>query len=309
MYYTGFADEAAHGLTGQIAATRELGWSRIESRKIDGINIHDLSDAAFDQVERQLQAAGITVSCFGSAIANWGKSIEGPDTPSLEEAKRAIPRMKRLGTTFIRIMSYAVLPGRGAEQQLAEERFRRLRDLTRMFQDHGLQCLHENCNNYGGMGWQYTLRMLEAVPGLRLVFDTGNPLQDDDFSKPKDASGRYPKQSSWEFYQQVKAHIAYVHIKDARFDLAAGATIHTFPGEGDGEVRRIVADLLANGYDGGFSIEPHLAVVHHDPGITAPEAIMRANYVEYGRRFMAMVTQLQTERAAPRRGQGAARTA
>ena len=309
MYYTGFADEAAHGLTGQIAATQQLGWTAIESRKIDGINIHDLSDAAFDNVERQLQAAGVTVSCFGSAIANWGKSIEGPDTPSLEEAKRAIPRMRRLGTTFIRIMSYAVLPGRGPEQQLAEERFRRLRDLTSLFLDNGLQPLHENCNNYGGMGWQYTLRMLEAVPGLRLVFDTGNPVQDDDFSRPKTVQGRYPKQSSWEFYQQVRSHIDYVHIKDARFDPASGSTTHTFPGEGAGEVRRIVADLLANSYDGGFSIEPHLAVVHHDPGITAPEEIMRANYLEYGRRFMAMVTQLQSERAALRRGQGSSRSA
>jgi len=307
MYYTGFADEAAHSLTGQIAATLELGWTRIESRKIDGINIHDLSDAAFENVVRQLQEAGVTINCFGSAIANWGKSIESPDGPSLAEAARAIPRMQRLGTTFIRIMSYAVLPGRGPEAQLAEERFRRLRDLVALFRDAGLQVLHENCNNYGGMGWQYTLRMLDNVPGLRLVFDTGNPVQDDDFAKPKNAAGHYPKQSSWEFYQQVKSHIAYVHIKDARFDPASGSTTHTFPGEGAGEVRRIVADLLGSGYDGGFSIEPHLAVVHHDPSITAPEAIMRANYVEYGRRFMAMVGEVQAERASQRRGQGAAR--
>ena len=47
MYFTGFADEAAPDLAGQISATKELGWSNIESRAIDGTNIHDLSDEAF----------------------------------------------------------------------------------------------------------------------------------------------------------------------------------------------------------------------------------------------------------------------
>ena len=34
MYYTGFADEAAIGIDGQIRATKELGWKFIETRKI-----------------------------------------------------------------------------------------------------------------------------------------------------------------------------------------------------------------------------------------------------------------------------------
>jgi sugar phosphate isomerase/epimerase len=306
MYYTGFADEASHGLQGQIIATRELGWTRIESRKIDGVNIHDLTQAAFDAACALLEGSAVTVNCFGSAIANWGKSIEGSDAPSQEEAARAIPRMRRLGTKLVRIMSYALIPGKGPEAQLPEERFRRLRELVKLFADQGMQVLHENCNNYGGMGAQYTLRMLEAVPGLRLVFDTGNPVQDDDHARPRGADGTLPKQSSWDFYRQVKAHIAYVHIKDAVWDVEKKFARHTFPGEGSGEVRRIVADLLGSGYDGGFSIEPHLAVVHHDPTVTAPERIMHENYVEYGRRFMRMVDSIQAERATQRH-QGASR--
>jgi len=45
-----------------------------------------------------------------------------------------------------------------------------------MFADAGLTALHENCMNYGGMGWQFTLKLLENVPGLKLVYDTGNPV-------------------------------------------------------------------------------------------------------------------------------------
>ena len=50
MYLTGFADEAANGIDGQIKAVKELGWSNIEARSIDGVNIHDLSDEQFDDV-------------------------------------------------------------------------------------------------------------------------------------------------------------------------------------------------------------------------------------------------------------------
>ncbi|MBA3710397.1 MAG: TIM barrel protein, partial [Planctomycetes bacterium] len=189
MYYTGFADEAAHSIDGQIRATKELGWKWIESRKIDGANIHDISDAAFDEVCRKLEGSGVGINCFGSAIANWGKKIDEPGTSSLEEAERAIPRMKRLGTKLIRIMSYAVLPGKPPHEQLEDERFRRLTELTKRFLDAGIQPVHENCMNYGGMGWRYSLRIVERVPGLKLVFDTGNCVHSDDVDAPAGAGG------------------------------------------------------------------------------------------------------------------------
>ena len=109
MYFTGFADEAASGIDGQIKATVELGWSNIESRNIDERNIHDLTDAEFDIVVGKLNDAGVSVNCFGSAVANWGKQVTDPNDATLAEIARAIPRMQRLGTRLIRIMSYAVI--------------------------------------------------------------------------------------------------------------------------------------------------------------------------------------------------------
>jgi sugar phosphate isomerase/epimerase len=288
MYLTGFADEAAAGLDGQIKATKELGWECIEARNIDGTNLHDLSDEDFDEVCGKLQDAGIQINCFGSAIANWGKSIEEPFDSSLAEARRAIPRMKRLGTELVRIMSFAVLKGRGPEDQMEAERFSRLRELHRMFADEGLTPVHENCMNYGGMGWPYTLRLVENVPGLKLVFDTGNPVFSDDRSQEPP----YPKQSSWDFYTHVKEHIAYVHIKDGTFEPETGEITYTFCGEGDGEVKRIVKDLLDNGYEGGISIEPHLAVVFHDDSVQCEDGVRFDNYVEYGRRMMRLLEEI-----------------
>ncbi|MEN6356246.1 MAG: TIM barrel protein [Armatimonadota bacterium] len=281
MFVTGFADEAATGIDGQIRATKELGWSNIESRAIDNINIHDLSDSDFDIVYGKLQDAGVRINCFGSTIGNWAKKIDEPFDSSLAEAKRSIFRMNRLGCKRIRIMSFAVLEDHEPDDQMELERFKRLWELQSMFTDAGMQCVHENCMNYGGMGWAYTLRIIENVPGLKLVFDTGNPICSLDRTKPKP----YPMQSAWEFYSHVKDHVAYVHIKDGRWDPETKKATFTYPGESDGDVVRIVNDLIANGYDDGFSIEPHMAVVYHDASVKSEDQIKYDTYVEYGRRF------------------------
>jgi sugar phosphate isomerase/epimerase len=291
MYLTGFADEAAGDIDGQIRATKELGWKYIEARNIGGKNIHDISDEDFDIVCEKLEKSGVGINCFGSAIANWGKQITERFDASLSEAKRAIPRMKRLGTKLIRIMSFAVLKDREADDQMEQERFGRLRELTKMFWDEGLVPVHENCMNYGGMSWKHTLKILENVPGLKLVYDTGNPVSTADYLKPKP----YPKQSSWEFYSHVKEHVVYVHIKDGVFNEKTGEATYTYPGEGDGDVRKIVKDMLKRGYDGGFSMEPHLKIVAHDDSKKATDEARYAAYVEYGRRFEKMVKEIKKE--------------
>jgi sugar phosphate isomerase/epimerase len=286
--FTGFADEAGADLDTQIRATQALGWSCIEARNIAGKNIHDLPDADFELACGKLADAGVRVNCFGSAIANWGKQITDPFDASLAEARRAIPRMQRLGTTLVRIMSFAVLKDRGPDDQMAEERFRRVRELQRLFADAGITPVHENCMNYGGMGYTYTLRLLENVPGLKLVFDTGNPVFSDDRSK----AAPYPKQSAYTFYRHVREHVAYIHIKDGIWDAAAGKTRFTFPGAGHGDVPEILADLIRGGYAGGISIEPHLAVVFHDAAVQSEAEVRFSNYVEYGQRLERLIAGL-----------------
>jgi len=285
MYLTGFADEAGGAIDVQIKATLELGWKNIESRNVEGGNIHNVSDEVFDMVAGKLADAGVAINCCGSAIANWGKKIDQPFDSSLEETARAIPRMQKLGTKLIRIMSFAVLPDRGPDDQMEDERFRRVNELTRMFLDAGIQPVHENCMNYGGMGYTYTLKLLENVPGLKLVYDTGNPVFTDDRSQP----APYPKQSAWDFYRTVKDHVAYIHIKDGVWNAETQKCEFTHAGEGDGDVRRIVKDALDSGYDGGISMEPHLAVVFHDEAVQSADDVKYANYVEYGKRFMDLI--------------------
>jgi sugar phosphate isomerase/epimerase len=166
-----------------------------------------------------------------------------------------------------------------------------MRELTKMFLDAGIQPVHENCMNYGGMGWPFMLKLLDEVPGLKVVFDTGNPIFNDDRSRPKP----HPKQDPWEFYTHVKEFIAHVHVKDAKWNLAKKHADYTFPGEGDGQVRRILRDLLANGYTAGVSIEPHIAVVFHDASVKASAETQFNSYVEYGRRLVRLLDDIHKE--------------
>src|SRR5213594_1795938 len=111
MYLTGIADEAGSLIDAQIRATRELGWKNIEARSVEvpgfeKANIHDIPNKAFEIIADKLKEAGIAVNCFGSTIGNWSKKIDDPFDITLAEVQRAIPRMQRLATKFVRIMSY-----------------------------------------------------------------------------------------------------------------------------------------------------------------------------------------------------------
>lgn len=291
MYLTGFADEAADGIDGQIEVTKKLHWKRIEIRAVDKTNIQDLSDADFNRVRDSLKESGVQANAMGSNIANWGRDIDEPFDEVLETVDRVIGRMTELEANLVRVMSWKVIrdeKGRAVENQMEAERFRRLQEITSRFTAAGITPVHENCATYGGMSWKHTLRMMEEVPGLKLVFDTGNPPLTEDFDK----NWPYPDQSSWEYYSEVRDHIAHVHIKDSCRDEQSGEEVYCWPGEGKGNVRRILADLKSRGYDGGLSIEPHMVVVYHDNSVQAPEELRMANYVEYGKRLETILSEL-----------------
>jgi sugar phosphate isomerase/epimerase len=276
--FSGFADEAGHELEAQIRATKELGWKNIEMRFVKAGehpsgNLHEISDNAFLEVVDRLGETDIRIHCFGSGIANGGKSIEKPFDVDLESTRRCAVRMPKLGAKFIRVMSYPIR--KDTEDQLEQERFRRLREVISILKDVDVTVLHENCGNYGGMSWTYTLKMLENVPGMKLAFDMGNCFHDLDYNKPEPR----PYQNAWEFYEHVRDHIAHLHIKDGH--MVDGKHVHTYPGEGTCDVKRIIDDLLARGYKGVFSIEPHIGVSPEFKDVPEAEGKYRT-YVKHG---------------------------
>ena len=280
MYLTGFADEVSSNIEDQIRVTKELGWNAIEARSIGKSNIHDISDADFENVCKVLLDNGIHINCFGSTIANWSKKISDPFEISLQEVERTISRMQHLNVKLVRIMSYARCPG---SEQYAEERFRRLKVICDKFLDAEITPLHENCMNYGGMSWMHTVELINNIPGLRLVFDTGNPVISKDYSKTEDG-----KQDSLEFFKKIHEYVEHIHIKDAFLD--GDQERFVFPGEGDAKIVDILKELKHMNYNGGISIEPHMASVFHDPdaGVSSFEESYKI-YIEYGKRLMGLL--------------------
>ncbi len=294
MFFTGFADEACADLAGQIAVTKELGWSHIELRNVGGKMLGTMSDQEFEEAERMLSEAGVRVNCYGSAVANWSRHPRKEEDfeASKKELLTAIPRMRRLGCKLIRGMSFLVPRDEpGDSPELEAIIFVKVKELVKICEDNGILYGHENCMNYGGMSHKHTLKLLEAVnsPALTLIFDTGNPC----FNYRQLGQKPYPLQSSWEFYTRCKPYISHIHIKDAlavpREDGERPEEHYTFAGEGMGDVRAIMKDLLASRYDGGISMEPHVGLVFHNKKATEDtqesRAFQRNIYLEYCRRF------------------------
>lgn len=277
MFFSGISDEAGQAIDIQIKAHRELGWSHLELRLVDGVNLTQLPDDQFETVYAKVTESGMKVSCFGSAIANWARPITCDPQIDINDLKRAIGRMRRFGTPFIRVMSYPNDPEQPVEEsEWRREAIARMKTLAKMAEDGGVILAHENCSGWGGLSAENSNILLGEVnsPALKVVFDTGNPVT--------------YGQNAWDYYQKVYDSIVYVHIKDVK--RVDGEDHYCFCGDGDGYVREIVGDLLAKGYNGGFSIEPHLAAVIHTGQKAENADHLYSSYTEYGRRLMQIVT-------------------
>jgi len=265
MFLSGIADEAGQSIERQIEAHKDLGWNHIEIRNVDGKNLTDLNEVEFNQVAEKLEKTGMKVCCFASQIANWARKISGNFDIDVKELERAIPRMHCLNTKYIRIMSYP--NDNWKDSDWRKEVMRRLKELARIAEDGGVILVHENCSGWGGLGPKQALDVIETVnsSNLRFLLDTGN--------KP------HREGNPWDIYQEVRDYIVHVHIKDYKGEEG---NEFVFPGDGDGQVERIIKNLLSSEYEGGFSIEPHMASV----------AAYRL-YLEYGRKAQALIERVK----------------
>ncbi len=282
MKLTGFTDEASADIEQQIKITKQLGWSYFSARTVGSSNIHDISQDEFERVYELLLQNELQVAEFGTLIGNWSKKITDDFRTTQNEVERCIPRMKKLDVQIARIMSYAQEPW--GENQYEGERFRRLRWIVERFLEADLIPAHENCMNWGGFSADHTLKMLEEVPGLQLIFDTGNPIFQKDRSKSEPGSW----QNSYEFYKKIKHAIAHIHVKDAYINDQDDVE-YVFPGEGKGYISEILSDLHDQDYDGFLAIEPHMGKVFHEDFDSTDAESEYQIYKVYAERFESLV--------------------
>jgi sugar phosphate isomerase/epimerase len=271
----GIGDEAGVTLDEQIAVHQTLGWCNIELRTIDNIPIGNFSEEQSKALAARLNGLGFHVSVLASTIGNWATPISAPFEKDVEELKRLIYLAQQLNTPFIRIMSY---PNDGySEVAWRQEAISRIKELTQRAADEGVVLLHENCSGWAAEEPIRALDLIEAIdnPALKLLFDMGNPV--------------VHGYDSYAYLQMTFPFIAHIHIKDALPPSTNGRNAtFTLPGEGAVPILDCLDYILNQGYQGGISIEPHLALIPHE-GTCDNSDGRQKTYIEYAQRFMKLI--------------------
>jgi len=237
---SGFIDEISNDFSEQCKVAAGLGLRYVEVRSAWGTNILDLDDAQLATVRETLAEHGLKVSSIGSPIGKI--SIDDEFPPYLERMRHAVEVAKTLEAPYIRLFSFFIPEGSDPDSW-RDEVLSRMSALADAAADSGVILVHENEKEIYGDIPRRCLDIVTSVssPILQLAWDPANFVQ----------VGVRPFS---EGYSMLRPHLGYIQIKDA---LLADASV-VVAGAGDGEVRETVRALRADGFDGFFSLEPHL---------------------------------------------------
>ncbi len=251
---TGFADEISDDLGEQCSTLTGLGMSNLEFRGAWGTNVAALSDEQVDRAADMLADAGIAVSCIGSPI---GKVPVTDDLGEhLSQLDRCLTIADRLGARFVRVFSFYPADGQ-SPQQAHDAVLPRMTAMTERVAGTNVTLLHENEKDIFGDTPQRCHQLLSEVdsPALRAAWDAANFVQVG-VDRPFDSG-----------FELLRPWLAYVHVKDA----VAGSGQVVPAGQGDGQLPQTLTALRDDGFDGFFSLEPHLANAGSHGGFSGPE--------------------------------------
>ena len=255
---SGFSDEISPDFEQQCAVVAGLGLKYLEFRSAWDTNILDLTDEQLAAAKRILADHDLKVSSIGSPI---GKIFIDEDfEPHLARMRHAAEVARRLDAPFIRLFSFFIREGDDPDDH-RDEVLRRMRALADVAEDSGVTAVHENEKDIYGDIPRRCLDIVTSVdsPNLKLAWDPANFVQ----------VGVRPFTDG---YADLRPHVVYIQIKDA---LLSDASV-VVAGAGDGEVRQTVRALRADGFDGFFSLEPHLGEYTAFGALSGPELFTKA---------------------------------
>jgi sugar phosphate isomerase/epimerase len=255
---TGFADEISPELEEQLETLGEESIGYMELRSIWNTNVLDLTDDELDRVKSAVAQRGIGISSIGSPIGKV--PVTEPFGPHLERFRRALHVADVMETPYIRVFSFFIPEGH-EPGNYREEVLDRMGIMAGEAEDSGVTLLHENEKQIYGDVPSRCLDILAGVdsPALRAAWDAANFVQ----------CGVRPYK---EGYASLRPYVEYVHVKDA----LSGSDRVVPAGEGDGQLPETLSALRASGFDGFFSLEPHLASAGTYSGFSGPALFHKA---------------------------------
>lgn len=256
---SGFVDEIDDDFAVQCQVAAGLGLRYAEIRSAWGINILDLDDDQLRRVSELLAAHDLQVSSIGSPIGKIG--INDDFAPHLARMEHAVAVARTLDAPYLRLFSFFIPEGEDPDSH-RDEVLRRMRALADVAEAGGVIAVHENEKDIYGDIPRRCLDIVTSVnsPNLKLAWDPANFVQ----------CGVRPFTDG---YADLRPHTVYIQIKDA---LLADASV-VVAGAGDGEVAATVRALRADGFDGFFSLEPHLGSFTAFGALSGPELFTKAH--------------------------------
>jgi len=249
---SGFADEISPDLAIQVATLKRLGVTGLDLRGVDGKNVLDLTADRLLEVKKACGADGLHVACIGSPV-NKVEFSDQNRRAEIAKLEKSIAVAKTLGVRKIRIFSPQLPAGR--EESLWPETVAWMREMADLAQKEDVVLIHENDAKFIGAYPTFARRLFEELggPHFRAVYDFANgvPLG---FRPLKD------------WFPWLLPHLDSVHIKDATPD---GKVLPA--GEGEGDIQATLEYLMAEGWSGTLSLEPHLKAAGKMGGFSGPE--------------------------------------
>ena len=258
---TGFADEISPELDEQLDTLAQVSMRSMELRSVWNTNVLDLTDEELRKVRSAVTGRGLSISSIGSPIGKI--PITDPFGPHLLRFRRALQAADVMASPYIRVFSFFIPEGR-EPGRYREEILERMGVLAHEAENVGVTLLHENEKGIYGDVPARCEDILSSIdsPSLRAAWDPANFVQC--------GVGR----PYTEGYEALRPYIEYVHVKDA----LAGSGRVVPAGEGDGEIPATISALRDSGFDGYFSLEPHLASSGTYSGFSGPALFREASW-------------------------------
>jgi 3-dehydroshikimate dehydratase len=256
-----FADEVTDGFLQQVEylAGEKVGY--IEPRFVNKKNIMDLTKAELNEAKKMIDDHGLKVSAIGSPIGKV--KLDEPFEPHLDKFKHAVDLAVFFETPYIRMFSYYAPEGKNIDDY-REQVMERMAAKVEVLADADVTMVHENEANIYGHTAANCVDMVETInsPKLRLVYDPANFVWGEKLTNNVEVC-----------WPVMKPYVVHIHIKD--WKLGSG-DVGSVPGEGDGQIKELLAELAAANYDGCMTMEPHLQTGGQFGGSTGPELFSKA---------------------------------
>ena len=256
-----FADEVTDDFRGQVEflAKEKVGY--IEPRFVNKKNLMDLSQKELADTCKLIRDHGLKVSAIGSPIGKV--KLDQPFKPHLDRFKHAVEVAQYLETPFIRMFSYYAPEGKNIDDYRFQVMDRMVAKIEALAGTNVIM-VHENEANIYGHSAANCVDLVQTMdsPKLRLAYDPANFVWGEKITNNVEVC-----------WPLMKPYVVHVHIKDWKL---GEKEVGSMPGQGDGQIKELLAELAAVKYQGCLTMEPHLLAGGQFGGSTGPELFSKA---------------------------------